>query len=298
MRASREELNECFVFSLLSRTFLFSSSSSSSSPSSPPPLSRLPPVPLLLLRLLRLSKIFILTADNGGILPGGYNWPYRGQKATWWEGGMRAVGFVHSALLPKTNFSYHGLVHVSDWLPSLVNLAGGDASKIEGLDGVDVWKEMTTNATSPRVELLHNIDNCLSVTSTSGSPFGTAALRMGDFKLLVGSPGGKDDYYVPPGCAAAVCVPPVPPTGAECIPRGKENHTWLFDIANDPLELCNLADSQPKQVSTMVARLATLNATSLPCLGDTPNDPASIPKDTPGDTPGSWAPWRSDADAL
>ena len=36
--------------------------------------------------------------------PPRYNWPYRGQKATMWEGGMRANGFLHSALLPKTGW--------------------------------------------------------------------------------------------------------------------------------------------------------------------------------------------------
>ena len=43
------------------------------------------------------------------------------------------MGFIHSALLPKVGFSYHGLVHVSDWTPTLYKVAGGGV--IEGLDG-------------------------------------------------------------------------------------------------------------------------------------------------------------------
>ena len=50
------------------------------------------------------NSIFIISADNGGIRPGGYNWPYRGEKATSWEGGARAVGLIHSSLLQKTGF--------------------------------------------------------------------------------------------------------------------------------------------------------------------------------------------------
>ena len=102
------------------------------------------------------STIFVLSADNGGISSGGgYNWPYRGEKATWWEGGCRAVGFVHSALLPRTGFTYHGLVHVTDWLPTFVHLAGGDVGSLPAIDGHDVWGSITTNTTSPRTELLY-----------------------------------------------------------------------------------------------------------------------------------------------
>ena len=96
------------------------------------------------------GSVVVLSADNGGICTdnggegGGYNYPYRGQKATMWEGGMRAVGFVHSPLLPRRGFVYNGLVHVSDWFPTLLTLAsnatGGGRPLPEGLDGHDVWR--------------------------------------------------------------------------------------------------------------------------------------------------------------
>lgn len=61
-----------------------------------------------------LNTVLIVSADNGGIEPGGFNYPLRGEKATLWEGGMRANGFVASPLL-HGGFNYRGLVHVSDW---------------------------------------------------------------------------------------------------------------------------------------------------------------------------------------
>ena len=48
------------------------------------------------------NTLLILSADNGGIEPGGFNYPLRGQKATLWDGGMRANGFITSPLLKKT----------------------------------------------------------------------------------------------------------------------------------------------------------------------------------------------------
>lgn len=51
------------------------------------------------------------------------------------------MGFVHGNLL---NQSVQGtvsreLLHVTDWFPTLVNLAGGDFNGTKRLDGYDQW---------------------------------------------------------------------------------------------------------------------------------------------------------------
>ncbi|KAK2142097.1 hypothetical protein LSH36_997g02058 [Paralvinella palmiformis] len=111
-------------------------------------------------------------ADNGGqVHECGNNWPLRGWKAQLWEGGIRGVGFIHSTLLKNNGTTYNGLVHISDWFPTLVHLAGVNQRK-ELLYNIDPLHE-------PKGQILTNCSLDIRVR---------AAIRVGDWKLLTGDP--------------------------------------------------------------------------------------------------------------
>jgi hypothetical protein len=50
-------------------------------------------------------------------------------------------------------------MHVSDWLLTIYNAAGGDVTQIGcDLDGVDQWNSLVNDEKSPRHQLLININ--------------------------------------------------------------------------------------------------------------------------------------------
>ena len=103
------------------------------------------------------DTLTVFSTDNGGThLGGGYNWPLRGEKTHLWEGGVRGAGFVHGEMLQTKGTTTRGLMHVSDWYPTLLHAAG--LTPEGGLDGVNLWETIVNGAPSPRKEILLNID--------------------------------------------------------------------------------------------------------------------------------------------
>jgi len=64
------------------------------------------------------------------------------------------------------------MMHATDWVPTLYGLAGGNTSKLENLDGFDMWPTLGRGEQNPRSEILINIDN------------NNAALRFQQWKLI------------------------------------------------------------------------------------------------------------------
>lgn len=131
------------------------------------------------------NLLVVFTSDNGGAsYIAGSNWPLRGSKNTLWEGGTRVPTFIYSkTLLKKTGIVHDGMLHITDWFPTLVGVAGGHTSPF--MDGLDQWLALSRGWPSPRTEFVYNIDDVKK----------TSAIRSGDYKLIVGSPGRYNNWY-------------------------------------------------------------------------------------------------------
>lgn len=96
------------------------------------------------------NTYLIFASDNGGCpQDGGSNGIFRGSKGTLFEGGVRVDAFLYHPSFKTKGLSraYQGLMHVSDWFPSMMALAGIDSSdvgaaptqRIDGFSHANFW---------------------------------------------------------------------------------------------------------------------------------------------------------------
>jgi arylsulfatase A-like enzyme len=135
-------------------------------------------------KAMRENTLIIFHSDNGGTrskkftgeskvtgdLPPN-NEPYRDGKATLYEGGTRVVALANWPGKIKAG-KVDGMMHVVDWYPTFVGLAGGSIAKSKPLDGMDIWATVSEGKASPRTELVYNVEPAMG------------AVRQGDWKLV------------------------------------------------------------------------------------------------------------------
>lgn len=132
--------------------------------------------------------MIIFISDNGAPTVGefsnwGVNLPFRGRKETPWEGAVRVPAFIwHSSFRPRV---WEGLMHITDWLPTLIAAAGGNVDK--EIDGVNQWDSIIQDGESDRKEVL--------IAVHEAGPVAYAAYRAGDYKVVVGNVTGLNNGY-------------------------------------------------------------------------------------------------------
>lgn len=181
---------------------------------------------------LRENTLIVFSADNGGPPPG-TNTPLRGFKGSLWEGGVRGCAFATWSGKIPAGQRIKEPMHIIDWYPTLIKLAGGSLDQKLPIDGKDVWPMLTQQARSPHEAIL-------SVQSPT-----RAAVRMGDWKLTSldeGTPQPKAKKK-----AQAATAP-----------------LELYNLATDVGETTNLADQEPARVAAMKAKLAELLKDAVP----------------------------------
>lgn len=131
------------------------------------------------------NTLIVVSADNGGAACMGSNYPLKGSKGTFFEGGVRALAFAGGGLIPDKmkGKSTNGFIHIADWYTTFCDLAGVDSSDSGegrfGVDGMNVWPIITgSNSTSPHDEIV------------LGYSYGDkGAIISGNYKLIVGKQG-------------------------------------------------------------------------------------------------------------
>ncbi len=187
------------------------------------------------------NTLFVFSSDNGGPAPGEVtsNGPLRAGKGTIYEGGVRTCAFATWPGEIKPGIQVDAPLHMVDWYPTLLKLAGAPLEQSLPLDGRDLWPCLTSGAASPHAEIV------LNSTPQHG------AIRVKDWKLvLAGNVGvGDGERQVP--------------TLVEREREGKLR-VELFDLAGDPGEKHNLADDRPEVVKDLRARYDALARQAVP----------------------------------
>lgn len=83
---------------------------------------------------------------------------------------------VWSPIIQNTSRIHKHYFHVTDWLPTLYKLAGGNIDDLGPIDGIDQSDSIINNSPSARDTILLNIDE---LKNTSGA-------MKGPFKYLAG----------------------------------------------------------------------------------------------------------------
>jgi len=131
------------------------------------------------------------------------NWPLRGGKTTVHEGGVRVVSFLFGGVVPveARGTKRSRLMHVTDVMPTLIQLANGGAPSLSSpsaapavYDGMNVWSSLITGSpTRDSLPLSIAVNRDLRLTGPSLNPFEphghdlnyTAAISW-PYKVIVG----------------------------------------------------------------------------------------------------------------
>lgn len=130
------------------------------------------------------ETILILLSDQGGAFQNG---PFHGGKYedTLYEGGARVPFMINWPGVTHANTTNNSVVQSTDIFPTLVEIAGGDPSQFEDLDGVSLLSTIQKNSELQRSEPIYGYRAYQDLY---------ASVREGDWKLLAYR-SGKTKFY-------------------------------------------------------------------------------------------------------
>ena len=181
------------------------------------------------------NTLIVFLSDNGGELTAGAsNAPFRGNKMSLYEGGIRVPALVHWPSRLEGGRTESAVATVYDWLPTLLSLAGHPGVADSDLAGIDLW---------PMIEGSLEPQRDQPIVLTSGTPTGPKMAVIDQGWKLIRS------------------LRPLPNAAGEF-------SVELFNVLDDPHETNDLAASEPERTAHLLAFLDTIEVA--PVLGGTP----------------------------
>lgn len=198
---------------------------------------------------IRDNTLILFASDNGGLTVKGdiaRNTPLRAGKGSLYEGGVRVVACANWPGRIPAGSVVNEPLHMVDWFPTLVRLAGATPDAARPLDGRDIWPALTEGKPSPHGHLL------LNTVGREG------AIRAGHWKLVRNGQSAADDDDETSTARS----------GHEKKRRGRAgpDQLELFNLADDPSEATNLATAQPDRVRELTAMLDRFAKEAVPSI--------------------------------
>lgn len=220
------------------------------------------------------NTLIVFLSDNGATpLGAGNNWPLRGGKSTLWEGGTRVPSFIWGKMLKvRTPMIHRGMIHVVDWYPTIIAAAGGKPDAESDIDGMVQWDMLRLGLPSNRTQFVYNINRIT----------GSAALRMGKFKLIEGNPGFNSDW-IPPASEKDDDLKLLKQNFR--FHRRSFDQTLLYNVEDDEIESNDLSHTYPDVVARMRQILEAYRRQEVE-----PFNPQKVRKALPKFWDGTWSP--------
>jgi arylsulfatase A len=210
---------------------------------------------------VRDNTIVLFVSDNGPAMSyqnmslTRYNGGFRGEKCNVFEGGIRVPAIISWPVGLNQDQYVNGMVHFTDWLPTLLEMVGIQLPRNLNLDGRSVSNALNGQGNPQQVKRFWQWNRYMPVITSN------AAMRDGTWKLV--RPVIKETMQVLPEDAATNRrLMSAPETVLE-INGGPEpervipdpSSPLLFDLAEDPYEEVDLASRHPQRVKQMLNEL-------------------------------------------
>lgn len=222
------------------------------------------------------NTLLIFTSDNGGVVKspsrcyyvdmrrgfvcpngeaGANNYPLRGGKYNYFEGGIKVPTFVSGGFLDKSlRGTYHNdIFHIADWYATLAHIVNVDPYdyeaekyKLPPIDSINLYDSLFNKTVIKNINKYKNITN-----KRNEILIYKQGIIIGDLKLLTGVQHGAtwSGKFYPNVTTTLSTKKQVFYANTNCFPA------CLFNVTDDPTEHKDISGDYPTIVNNMLAIL-------------------------------------------